>query len=248
MCKSTEACRACDQLLHSGRGSVFAAWTIGPYLVLQMLVLAWLATLVAYAPDGAALARWLSFMPDPLPEVLVQMSDEDFGAFRRNAIAAASAGLGGAVFMVREFYLAFAYGEPAKAGVPRFLHSREIPRYVLLPLSATLLGPVGLALLQVGAIAFTGMAGERQIPIFTTVAVCFGLGFGYHDTLGGVRRWSRSFWSDAPAASSESSAARSSLSVVCVQPQATSYSSSPPPANPATSATPNGSPAEPPPS
>jgi len=85
--------------------------------------------------------------------------------------------------MIREFYINFAYGSAPPGQPPSFLKAAEIPRYVLLPLSSFVLGPVGLALLQTGAIIFSGFSAGHDVPFFTIVAVCFLLGFSYHDTL-----------------------------------------------------------------
>jgi hypothetical protein len=61
--------------------------------------------------------------------------------------------------MIREFYISFAYGS---AKYQTFLEAAEIPRYVLLPLSSFVLGPVGLALLQAGAIEGGSQVSARR--------------------------------------------------------------------------------------
>jgi hypothetical protein len=175
-------------------GSLLAAWVIGPYLVVQTLALAYFATLTAFASDGQSLAKWLVFLPEPLSVFVAELTEDNFRSFQRNAIATCSAGLGGAVFMLREFYLNFAYGKKRLGQKRLFLRAREIPRYVLLPFSSCILGPIGLALLQAGAIVFAGFSAGKDIPQFTTIAVCFLLGFSYHDTLGGLRDLSKKFW------------------------------------------------------
>ncbi len=179
-------------------GSLLAAWVIGPYLVIQMLALAYLSTLTAFAPDGSSLGRWMPLLPDSISAFLAEMTQENFKSFQRNMIAACSAGLGGAVFMVREFYLSFSYGREKKGQLRIFLRAREIPRYLLLPVSSCVLGPIGIALLQAGAIVFSGYSENRDIPFFTTIAVCFCLGFCYHDTLGGLQAWSGTLWRVPP--------------------------------------------------
>jgi hypothetical protein len=54
-------------------------------------------------------------------------------------IASCAAGIGGAVFMVLEYYIHVAYPRPGH----KFLMREEIPRYTLLPFSSTILGAKG---------------------------------------------------------------------------------------------------------
>ncbi len=183
-----------EETVQRFHGSIPAAWVIGPYLVLQTASLIFLAVLTAFAPDGTILSSWLSFLPTTLTTFISEIPEARFLSFQRNTLAACSAGLGGAVFMIREFYISFSYGRKPLGQKRLFLELHEIPRYVLLPLSSCVLGPVGLALLQAGAIVFSGFSSQRDVPLFTTVAVCFLLGFSYHDTLGGLRALSRNFW------------------------------------------------------
>ena len=167
--------------------SLFAAWVIGPYLVLQTISLAFLAVVTWLCSDWAALSSWLLVECRPLARLSQGFRRQSFVPYQREVLAACSAGLGGAVFMIREFYLNFAYGKKRLSQPRRFLQASEIPRYILLPFSSFVLGPVGLALLQAGAIIFSGWSSDRLVPLFTIVAVCFLLGFGYHDTLNALR-------------------------------------------------------------
>lgn len=57
--------------------------------------------------------------------------------------------------MIREFYINFANAS---------LRNREIPRYILLPFSSIILGPISIFLLQAGAIVFAGFSAEKSIP------------------------------------------------------------------------------------
>ncbi len=175
-------------------GSLLAGWVIGSYLIAQTICLVVLAALTAFAPDGVSLAKWLSFLPSLITVFVRELQEARFPAFQRYTLGTCAAGLGGAVFMIREFYLNFSYGKK-RLGQPRlFLQTREIPRYIMLPISSCILGPVGLSLLRAGAIVFSGFSSGRDVPLFTTVAVCFLLGFSYHDTLGGLRSLSKKFW------------------------------------------------------
>ncbi len=175
-------------------GSVPAALVIGPYLVLQLSTLGLLAALSAVAPNGEWLSQWLPASLAGLMTILGKIPTEQFADFQRHVLAFCFAGMGGAVFMIREFYLNFAYGHKRLGQPRRFLQASEIPRYILLPVSSCILGPVGVALLQAGAIVFSGLSAEQDIPSFTLIAVSFVLGFSYHDTLNGLRGISRKIW------------------------------------------------------
>lgn len=182
----------------SGRGSLLAAWVIGPYLAIQTVTLALVAVLTWLSSDWESLLTWLPLPAATSGSFLSGLPGTKFLRFQREVLAACSAGLGGAVFMIREFYVSFAYGNK-KDRLIEFLETDEIPRYLLLPLSSFILGPVGLALLQAGAIVFSGFSARHDVPLFTIIAVGFLLGFGYHDTLIALRNMSRKLLSSEEA-------------------------------------------------
>lgn len=154
---------------------VDAAWIIGLYLVLHTLLLVGLSLLVWLASD------WKQFFDlagiSHLSSKLAFTTDK-FSLFQRLALSACAAGLGGSVFMIREFYIKFCYGRSNE-----FLKRREIPRFVLLPFSSIVLGPISLALAKTGAITFGALSTSTNVPLLTVVGVSFVLGFAYHDTL-----------------------------------------------------------------
>ena len=102
------------------------------------------------------------------------------------------AGLGGAVYLVQKFSVAYAYGYKNSEG-KKYLQGREIIRYLLVALSAVILGPIAMALAMGGAIPFNGFAAGKQIPMFTAVGFSFLLGFAYHDTLKALVRLSEKY-------------------------------------------------------
>jgi hypothetical protein len=150
-----------------------AVWVIGFYLVIEIIVLSLAAIICWGAPD------WFTTL----------IADEKVRIFQKLVLSACAAGIGGAVFMVRQFYLNVAYGPPY--GNREYLRNAEIPRYVLLPFSSVILGPVGLCLLLAGSIVFGTFSSGQEIPIFSVIAVAFLLGFAYHDTLNSLRKLSR---------------------------------------------------------
>jgi hypothetical protein len=172
-------------------GSILAALIIGSYLVVHTLLLSLGAALAWLAPGGAELVDVLRLNDHASAWAVSWLPPAKFAVFQRVTISACSAGLGGAVFMIREFYLKFAYGSQYKDEPRRFLESREIPRYLLLPFSSVVLGPIGLCLLQGGSLVFTGFKQGADVPIFSCVALSFLLGFTYHDTLAALRNLSR---------------------------------------------------------
>ncbi len=161
-----------------------AAWIIGPYLVLHTLFLIGLCLLVWLASD------WPQFFEFIRVRTPTQPIDPDkFEVFQRIVISACAAGLGGGVFMIREFYIKFSYGRDNE-----FLQRKEIPRYVLLPFSSIILGPISLALAKAGTITFAGLSATAEVPAFTMVTLSFVLGFAYHDTLKGLAKLSENIF------------------------------------------------------
>jgi hypothetical protein len=160
-----------------------AAVVIGLYLVVHIAVLSLIALTVWLKSDCSS---WFLFRPLhlPCPE---KMSPAKLAAFRSLLISGCMAGLGGAVYALRKFYLTYAYGYDNKDGCKEYLKMQEIPRYVLLPLASVILGPITMALAWAGAITFTGSAAGKQMPILTLVGFSFLMGFSYHDTLKGLQ-------------------------------------------------------------
>ena len=175
----------------STSGDLLAAWIIGLYLVIHIVLLSYLAFLTWLASDWNTFAQLFPGLSSN-PAILGQpVGAQKFYTFQTVALASCAAGIGGAVFMVRNFYLNFAYGrENAKQPV-NYLKNKEIPRYILLPFSSFVLGPMTLALLRTGSLISSGLTTEKEIPLFSVVSVSFVLGFTYHDTLDFMRNLSR---------------------------------------------------------
>ncbi len=172
-------------------GDKLAAWIIGFYLVIHISLLSYLALLTWLASDWITFAKLIPLPPFNL-EILGQATQaQKFHSFQSIILASCAAGVGGAVFMIRSFYLSYAYGRENSKQKVNYLQNREIPRYVLLPFSSTVLGPIALGLLLTGSIIFSGFSTEKEIPHFSAVAISFLLGFTYHDTLKLLRNLSR---------------------------------------------------------
>jgi len=169
---------------------IAAAWIIGIYLVLEVVVLGYIGVIFWLASDINQLLTF-SLYPPGSESLLLTVPTDKFLPFRQLALAACSAGAGGSVFMIREFYINFAYGSVNDKGQLRYLKNREIPRYILLPLSSTVLGPISIFLLQAGAIIFAGFSADKTIPDYTIMAVSFLFGFSYHDSLKALQKLSR---------------------------------------------------------
>ena len=176
-----------SQLADTQRGSIVAAWVIAPFLVLYSLALCWIASAVWLTQD---LPSFLSAIMLNSTSVTATLRPTTFPMMQQVVVSTCCAGLGGTVFMIRDFYINFAYGYRFKDDPPTYLRAVEIPRYLLLPFSAAFLGPVSLALLYAGAIVVFGGAGEA-IPLYSVVIASFLFGFSYHDTLRALRRKSR---------------------------------------------------------
>jgi hypothetical protein len=175
-----------------------AGWVIGPYLVVHIVLLSILALLTWIAPDWANFVRMIPLLPSGLESIGQYIQDDKFHIFQNVVLAACAAGLGGAVFMVREFYLNFAYGRTSARQPVSYLKNKEIPRYILLPFSSVVLGPIALSLLLAGSIVFVGFSAGEEVPHFSAVAVSFLLGFTYHDTLKALRKLSRRLFDRKP--------------------------------------------------
>jgi hypothetical protein len=174
---------------HKNAGpDLLAGWVIGVYLVLEVAVLGCVGVMFWLS---SSMQQLLSFPlhPPGFEFLRESLSPDKFPPFRQLALAACSAGAGGSVFMIREFYISFAYGFE-KDGVTRYLKNVEIPRYILLPFSSVVLGPVSIFLLQAGAIVFAGSSPDKSIPDYTVMAVSFLFGFSYHDSLKALGRFS----------------------------------------------------------
>ena len=154
-----------------------AAWVIGPYLVIHTLLLSSLAVITWLSNDLTSFFKVIPLISNPN-----SILDGKFVLFRQIVIAACSAGLGGGVFMIKGFYIRYGYGEE-RNGKTEFLKRKEIPRFIFLPMSSVLIGPISLCLLKAGAIAFVGFSTKGQVPMFTIVGTSFILGLTYHDTL-----------------------------------------------------------------
>ena len=168
-----------------------AGWVIGTYLVIHISLLSYLALSAWLAPDWITFAKII-----PLPSwyfaiLEPAMQAQKFHSFQSIVLATCAASIGGAVFMVRSFYLRYAYGRESAGQEVSYLQNKEIPRYILLPFSSAVLGPVTLGLLLTGSIVFSGFSTGKEIPHFSAVTISFLLGFAYHDTLGLLRDLSR---------------------------------------------------------
>jgi hypothetical protein len=177
------------------RRSHWAAAFIALYLVLHQLALSYLATATWLAPgwnDLPSALKWLLGYVDTM-----QLTPAKLSVFKNVVIAACASGLGGAVYMVRQLYINYAYGDdrrdakgnlienPDGTSARKYLQSSEIPRYVLLPFSSVIMGPVLYGLSKMGVLALSGSpsGSTTDVARFTILALCFVLGFAYHDTL-----------------------------------------------------------------
>jgi hypothetical protein len=99
------------------------------------------------------------------PDFKNYVADPKLADLQNIVLAASVAGIGGAVYMVREFYLSVNPRESGESGAQKApLRLKEIPRYVLLPFSSVVLGPVGFSLLLAGSIVFNGFSSGRPVP------------------------------------------------------------------------------------
>jgi len=167
------------------------AWVIGPYLVIQISLLSYLALVTWLAPDWKTLSQLIPLPLFSLESLWQSIQPQKFHTFQSMILASCAAGIGGAVFMVRSFYLNYAYGSENDQQEVNFLQNKEIPRYILLPFSSIVLGPIALGLLLSGSIIFSGFATEKEIPYFSAIIIGFLLGFSYHDSLKLLRNLSR---------------------------------------------------------
>ncbi len=175
------------------KSSTCAGFLISSYLVIHVIILSLLAITIWLSPGWAYLSPLFQGLPA-----------DKFIPFQRAVISACASGLGAAVFMIRSFYLNFAYGRENERQSFHILRTREIPRYILLPFSAVVMGPIGLGLLETGSLFFSGYSPDKTpTPILVVVVVCFLLGFGYHDTLNSFREYSRLLFSPKKEKNSE---------------------------------------------
>lgn len=166
-----------------------AAWVIGVYLVLEVGILGYVGVIFWLASEVNQVL-FLPLRPSFFELFWPAVTPDKFAHLRQLVLAGCLAGTGGSVFMIRQFYIRFAYGERYE-GVKTYLKNREIPRFVLLPFSATILGPISIFLLQAGAIVFAGFSPDKTIPDYTVVTVSFLFGFSYHDSLDKLSELSR---------------------------------------------------------
>jgi len=168
---------------------LIAAWVIGIYLVLEVLLLGYVAAMFWLSSDINQLLNF-SLHSSGFDLLRSVVTPDKFASLRQLALAACSAGTGGSAFMIREFYINFAYGSQNSNGHLTYLRNREIPRYILLPFSSIVLGPISIFLLQAGAIVFAGFSVDKAIPDYTIITVSFLFGFSYHDSLKALRNLS----------------------------------------------------------
>ena len=169
--------------------SLTAAWVIGVYLVLEIGILGYIGVIFWLASEVNQVL-FLPLRPSFFELFWPAVTPDKFVHLRQLVLAACLAGTGGSVFMIREFYIKVAYGR-FYDGKKEFLQDREIPRFVLMPLSSIVLGPISIFLLQAGAIVFAGFSLDKTIPDYTVVTVSFLFGFSYHDSLDKLSELSR---------------------------------------------------------
>lgn len=163
-------------------------WTIGPYLIIHTLFLSTLAFITWLAPDFKSFVKFIPFITE------LSLPDGKFLVFQQTIVAACCAGLGGGVFMIKRFFIEYAYGVKHKQ---RQLSPIDIPQFIFLPISSVIIGPLSLCLLKAGSIAFEGFSGKGQVPLFTVIALSFIMGLSYYDTLHAFcERSKRIFWKD----------------------------------------------------
>ena len=155
------------------------ALVIFPYLLVILIILSYVALLTWLAADWPQWFHLVLSCKDPVPTLLPYK----FIVFQNLIVSACTAGLGGTVFMIREFYIRFAYGQKRGDEPEEYLQTREITRFILLPFSSIILGPVSYALVKTGAVTLAGSSAAREIPVLNCVTLSFILGFTYHDTL-----------------------------------------------------------------
>lgn len=166
---------------------ITAIWVIGPYLVILVIFFVSVWVLYWLLPD---LKHPLCFSIDRCL-LYLQLPLDSFKEFRRVVLSACSAGIGGAVFMIREFYIHCSGKTITDNSGEKtfFLRNRDIPRYVLLPFSSIILGPISIFLLRAGAIVFIGLnKAPTDIPEYAVTIVGFVFGYCYHDALRFIRK------------------------------------------------------------
>ncbi len=165
------------------RADWWVALLLAMYLVVLQVILVHVSVCVWMGPETKMFTLVIRIEGVP---------NGKLGFFQDLVLASCAAGLGGAVFMVREFYINYCFGreriaimEQTETKVKQdkqrvYLQAEHMPRYVLLPISSTILGPIVLSLLTAGTISLEGSQGISRHVI---VIVCFVLGYAYHDTL-----------------------------------------------------------------
>jgi hypothetical protein len=159
----------------SDRASPLVALLLAAFLVLLQWLLAYIAAIAWLSPDAGIdpwVGPWLAELFQKLPPV-------KFRLFQDTLLSACMAGLGASVFMVRELYIKYCFGGE-NAGKKEYLQNVHVLRYVLLPISAVILGPIAYNLMLAGLIKLDGSVAVSR-PVL--VIVCFILGYMYHDTL-----------------------------------------------------------------
>jgi hypothetical protein len=188
------ACDKPDIRRSSPEASILAIFVIGPYLFFHIVILSALGLLAWVEPPTLVAS----------PVFNQYVAPHKHADLENIVLAASAAGIGGAVYMVREFYLSV---NPRPFGDRKALRLKEIPRYVLLPFSSVVLGPVGFSLLLAGSIVFNGFSPAGPVPHFTVVAISFLLGFAYHDTLKALTSLSRRIFTKESQADNNKEAA-----------------------------------------
>jgi hypothetical protein len=157
------------------RASPFVALLLAGFLALLQWLLAYIAVIVWLSPDAGVdpwVGPWLSELLKKLPPVKLRL-------FQDTLLSACMAGLGASVFMVRELYINYCFGRKIIDNY-EYLQNVHVLRYVLLPISAVILGPIAYNLMLAGLIKLDGSVSVSR-PVL--VIVCFILGYMYHDTL-----------------------------------------------------------------
>jgi hypothetical protein len=163
------------------------ALVIFPCLLALLIILSYVALLTWLAADWP---QWFHLVL-PCKSSVPTLLPHKFIVFQSLIVSACTAGLGGTVFMIREFYIRFAYGQKKGDEPEEYLQTREISRFLLLPFSSIVLGPVSYALVKTGAVTLAGSSAAREISVLSSAALSFILGFTYHDTLNALSHLSK---------------------------------------------------------
>ena len=169
-------------------GSVLGAIIIAPSLLLLCALFGAGAVVTYLAWDWESLLRLLGIAVGHT----IDVPPDRFAVFREVIIASCFTGLGATIFMIWEMYINFCYGRvDEQSGQREYLRFVEVVRYLILPVTGLVLGPLALVLQRAGFILFTSRAPDQPVPLYATVALAFFLGLCYQDFLNFLKNLGR---------------------------------------------------------